>query len=166
MDAPLTLDELRTAVGDLTAALLDHQPLTDRQWDNAVTTLHIAREQHGGRIRRLIHTILDAGRPDRPVDQLPDALSELHCHLAVADNPPASGPPPDKGANRRRGTTRRRGESPTQLSLFAAAEPDPAPRHEGAGGRVATDSPTRQPPLRQLGRKPLDVTTFEDRRPT
>jgi len=87
MDAPLTLDEVRDAVGDLTAALVDHQSLTDEQWDKAVSTPHIAREQHGGRIRQLIQHILSADGPD-PTEAdraLPDALRALHRHLAIAD---------------------------------------------------------------------------------
>ena len=66
MDHPLSLDEVRDAVGHLTAALIDQQPLDDHQWDHAITTLRIAREQHGGRIRHLIHIILDAGHTHGP----------------------------------------------------------------------------------------------------
>ena len=77
MDQPLSLDEVRTAVTDLTAALIDHQPLDDDQWDHAITTLLVAREQHGGRIRQLIQTILDVGhgaagrRPGRRAHRTP-----------------------------------------------------------------------------------------------
>jgi hypothetical protein len=122
MDAPLRLDDVRQAVGDLTAALTEHRSLTEHQWDHAITTLHIAREQHGGRIRYLIHVILSAGGPDpaRAAHALPDALSELHCHLAVADEPP---PPPAP-----RDPRRRRPAPPiahTQLELFAS----PPERH-------------------------------------
>jgi hypothetical protein len=156
MDVPLTLDELRTALGDLTAAFLHHRPLTDRQWDDAITTLLTAREQHGGRIRHLIHTIVDAGRPDRPHDALPDALTELHCHLAVADTPPAPRPrpptPAEHNLRRRRRTARPRGDAHSQLSLFSTSDPDPAPSPEVRGDRVATDSQPGGPrPGRTVG---------------
>jgi hypothetical protein len=104
MDAPLSLADIRGAVGDLTAALIRHQALTEQQWDRAISTLHVAREQHGGRIRHLIHVILSAGGPDpdHAAHALTDALSELHCHLAVADDPP---PPPARVPRRRRRPT-------------------------------------------------------------
>jgi hypothetical protein len=86
-DRPLTLDELRNAVSDLQGALLEHRILDDEQWDEAIATLLTGREQHGGRIRHLIHTILDVGRRASPAGALPAALSELHCHLALADDP-------------------------------------------------------------------------------
>ena len=88
MDRPLTLDELCDAVCDLTIALLHHRPISDHQWDRAITTLLVAREQHGGCIRQLIHIILHVGRDNLSAKHLPDALSELHCHLALADDPP------------------------------------------------------------------------------
>ena len=94
MDAPLSLNDVRQAVGHLTGALIDHRPLTEDQWDQAISTLHIAREQHGGRIRQLIHIVLGAGGPDldRAAHILPAELSELHCRLAVADNPSPTPP--------------------------------------------------------------------------
>ena len=121
MDHPLSLDEVRDAVGHLTAALIDRQPLDDDQWDHAITTLRIAREQHGGRIRHLIHIILDAGHT-HGLDQLHDALTELHCHLAVADDPPLTPHPP-----RRRSRARRPTPPPhTQLELFADPSAEPS----------------------------------------
>ena len=121
MDHPLSLDEIRDALGHLTAALIDRQPLDDDQWDHAITTLRIAREQHGGRIRHLIHVILHIGTSDAPAGALPDALSELHCHLAVADDPPLTPHPP-----RRRSRTRRPTATPhIQLELFADPPAEP-----------------------------------------
>lgn len=116
MDAPLSLDHIRCTVSNLTAALVDRQVLTEQQWDDAISTLHVAREQHGGRVRHLIHVILSAGGPDpdSAAQTLPDALSELHCHLAVADEPP---PPPS--STLRPGRRRRpRPVAHTQLELF------------------------------------------------
>ena len=55
----------RSPSDDLTDALIDRHTLDDHQWDRAITTLRIAREQHGGRIRHLIHVILDAGHHPR-----------------------------------------------------------------------------------------------------
>jgi hypothetical protein len=120
MDAPLTVTEMRAAVGDLTGALLQHRQLTDEQWDRAIATLYTAREQHGGRIRQLIHVILNVGRADAPAGQLPAALEELHCHLALADDPP---PPPaaPHTARRRRHHT----EHHTQLRLFDTHDAGP-----------------------------------------
>lgn len=88
MDQPLSLDELRTAVTDLTIAVIEQRPLTDHQWDHAITTLLVAREQHGGRVRQLVQAILGVGRGNRP-GQLGESLSELHCHLAVVEDIPA-----------------------------------------------------------------------------
>jgi hypothetical protein len=119
MDHPLSLDEVRDALGHLTAALIDRQPLDDDQWDHAITTLRIAREQHGGRIRHLIHIILDAGHT-HGLDQLHDALTELHCHLAVADDPPLTPHPPRRRRARRPATP-----SHTQLELFADPPAEP-----------------------------------------
>lgn len=85
MDRPLTLDELRRSVNDLTAVLIDHRHITDDQWDHAIASLLVAREQHGGRIRQLIHLVLNCGRHNGPATSLPAALSELHCHLAIID---------------------------------------------------------------------------------
>lgn len=116
MDTPLTLDEMRVAVGDLSAALLQHRPLTDSEWDDAISTLLAAREQHGGRIRHLIHVILNIGSSDAPAGALPGALGELHCHLALADDPP-----PHRETTLRR--PRPGGPAPhTQLSLFDPCE--------------------------------------------
>jgi|SRR5215207_268981 len=119
MDRPLSLDEIRTAVDDLAAALINHQALSDKQWDEAIATLGMAREQHGGRIRRLIHIVLDAGHTHRPSD-LHDGLTELHCHLALADDPP---PPPQRRRNRRPRLTPRY----TQLELFTIDPPQKPP---------------------------------------
>ena len=125
MDTPLTLDEVRDAVGDLSGALLHHRPLTDDQWDRAITTLLTAREQHGGRIRHLIHIILGAGGTPPP-SALPDALSELHCHLAVADNPP-----PRPRRSRRRRHPLNPPNPHTQLELFNTIDhPPPANARE------------------------------------
>jgi len=127
MDAPLTLDDMRVAVGDLTAALLQHRAISDSQWDRAISTLLTAREQHGGRIRHLIHVILNIGSSDAPAGALPDALSELHCHLALADDPP-----PRRRAEPTPRRPRRRRPSPhTQLSLFAPDSDDAAGDHLG-----------------------------------
>jgi len=112
MDTPLTLDEMRIAVDDLSAALLQHRPLTDSQWDDAISTLLTAREQHGGRIRHLIHVILNIGTSDAAA--LPAALSELHCHLAFADDPPTHRPAEPTPRRPRR----RRAVPHNQLSLF------------------------------------------------
>ena len=114
MDTPLTLDEMRVAVGDLSAALLQHRTITDSQWDGAISTLLTAREQHGGRIRHLIHVILNIGTSAAPASALPDALSELHCHLALADDPPSRRPAETTPRRPRRG----RPAPHTQLSLF------------------------------------------------
>jgi hypothetical protein len=125
MDAPLTLTEMRAAVGDLTGALLQHRQLSDDQWDRAIATLCTAREQHGGRIRQLIHVILNVGRVDAPAGQLPAALEELHCHLALADDPTPEPPAPTPTRPRRHGVGPH-----TQLQLFDldATEPGPAER--------------------------------------
>lgn len=132
MDAPLSLDDVRQAVSHLTAALIDHHPLTDDQWDQAISTLHIAREQHGGRIRHLIHVILSAGgpEPDLAAHSLPDALSELHCYLAVADEPPD--PPPSARHRRQRAAPR---IPHTQLELFSR-DPPPTGSHDGECGEA------------------------------
>ncbi len=90
--------------------------LSDQQWDRAITALHIAREQHGGRIRHLIHVILDAGH-HHTTGHLADALTELHCHLAVADDPPPAQPVP------RRRRQRRTWPAHIQLELFNTDTP-------------------------------------------
>ena len=116
MDQPISINDVRVAVSDLTAALLNRQPLSDQQWDRAITALHIAREQHGGRIRHLIHVILDAGH-HHTTGHLADALTELHCHLAVADDPPPAQPVP------RRRRQRRTWPAHIQLELFNTDTP-------------------------------------------
>jgi hypothetical protein len=129
MDAPLTLTEMRSAVGDLAGALLDHRPLTDTQWDRAVSTLVVAREQHGGRIRQLIHVILNIGRDhDAPLGALPGALDELRCHLAVVDDPPTAQHRDTPPAPRRR-RSQPRPIRPTQPTLFDPS-PDAATEHD------------------------------------
>ncbi|MFT3852000.1 MAG: hypothetical protein QM733_04575 [Ilumatobacteraceae bacterium] len=89
MDRPLSLDELRTAVAHLNGAIVDHHPITDDQWDHAISTLLVAREQHGGRVRQLLQMILHDGS-GHPEGQLGRSLVELHCHLALADEGPAT----------------------------------------------------------------------------
>ena len=111
MDRPLSLDELRQAVADLTGALTDHRTMDANGWDQAITTLLVAREQHGGRIRQLLQAILSVGRgrPDRPLSA---SLTELHCHLALADENIA---PQRKASARPRPRTHTPAE---QLTLF------------------------------------------------
>ena len=87
MDTPLTTDEVLDAIHHLRRAFLDHHPLDDDQWDRAITTLLVAREQYGGRIRHLIHLVLTAGDDKRPTAALSSAFDELHCSLALADTP-------------------------------------------------------------------------------
>ena len=60
--------------------------MSDDQWDHAISTLLVAREQHGGRVRQLLQTILGVGHGG-PADDLASALTELHCHLALTDDP-------------------------------------------------------------------------------
>ena len=87
MDTPLTTDEVLDAIHHLRRAFLDHHPLDDDQWDRAISTLLVAREQYGGRIRHLIHLVLTAGDDKQPTAALSSALDELHCSLALADTP-------------------------------------------------------------------------------
>lgn len=111
MDRPLSLDEFRQAVADLTGALTDHRTMDDNGWDHAITTLLVAREQYGGRVRQLLQAILSVGRgrPDRP---LSTALTELHCHLALADD---DTPPHPNGIRASRARTHPKTD---QLTLF------------------------------------------------
>jgi hypothetical protein len=89
MDNPLSLDELRTAVTELSSAIINHRQITDDQWDHAISTLLVAREQHGGRVRQLVQTILGVGF-GWPSGQLTRSLTELHCHLAIVDDLPVA----------------------------------------------------------------------------
>jgi hypothetical protein len=64
MDAPISCRELGDAIRDV--VLVRSQTFSDPNalWDHAISVLVIAREQHGGEIRRLLTALLtaDSGR--------------------------------------------------------------------------------------------------------
>ena len=138
MDQPISINDVRVAVSDLTDALLNRQPLSDQQWDRAITALHIAREQHGGRIRHLIHVILDAGH-HHTTGHLADALTETPLpprHRRRPAASPAGTPPPPAAPNMARShptraVQHRHAQRPTIRPMTASPLDIPPRRYPG-----------------------------------
>jgi hypothetical protein len=60
MDTPIGHEELRIAIRDIAAAQTPCSADPNAQWDQAISVLVTAREQHGGDVRRLITVLLAA----------------------------------------------------------------------------------------------------------
>jgi hypothetical protein len=58
MDTPIGHQELRTAIRDINVERAPSFADPNAQWDQAISVLVTAREQHGGEIRRLITALL------------------------------------------------------------------------------------------------------------
>jgi hypothetical protein len=145
MDQPLSLSELRNAVTAVAGALVHHHAITDHQWDDAITTLQAAREQHGGPIRKLITQLFTAA-PEGSEDRLPGVLDLLLAELEAAELWVALPTPtaPRGSTNRRKRASRKNTAGPPHQLTLSLAEGAPAPGRaaratSGPGSQARTD---------------------------
>jgi hypothetical protein len=83
MDTPIGHQELRNAIRDIAAAQTPCSADPNGQWDQAISVLVTAREQHGGEIRRLVAELLAAdSEPQRE-----QVAANLDARLQVSDHP-------------------------------------------------------------------------------